>query len=59
VASTLKIKEIYRFGPRKVSRIGKQAAVYLPKDLGFLRGRIVNVTIEVLDFDKDGDNDAA
>ena len=46
-----KIKETYRFGPRKVSKIGKQAAIYLPKELRFLKGKLVQVTIEVLDID--------
>ena len=44
-----KITGIYRFGPRKVTTIGKQAAVYFPKELSFLRGKRVLVTIEVLD----------
>ena len=54
VNAVLKIKGIYRFGPRKVSKIGNRAAVYLPKDLGFLKGKIVQVTIEVLESGKDG-----
>ena len=52
--AVLKIKSIYRFGPRKVSKIGNRAAVYLPKNLGFLRGKIVNVVLEVFD---DGGSD--
>ncbi len=44
-----KIREIYTFGPRKVSRIGNQVAVYLPKELKKLQGRKVIVTIHVID----------
>jgi len=51
MASTLKIKGIWRFGPRKVSKIGNQAAVYLPKELGFLKGKMVYVTIELFEGD--------
>jgi len=47
--TVLKIKSAYRFGPRKVTRIGKRAAIYLPKYLEFLRGKTVQVTIEVLE----------
>ena len=46
---TLKIREIYKFGPRKISKIGNQAAVYLPKDLTFLQGKKAIVTIEIID----------
>jgi len=52
----LKIKGIYRFGPKKVSKIGKQAAIYLPKDLRWLRGKKVQVTIEVLEEAEAGDS---
>jgi len=51
MSGTLKIKSIYRFGPRKVSKIGRRAAIYIPKDLQFLKGKIVQVTIEVLEGD--------
>jgi len=43
------IKGVYRFGPRKVAKIGRRAAIYLPKELQFLKGKTVNVTIEVLE----------
>ncbi len=46
------VKGIFRFGPRKVANTGRFGAIYLPKSLAFLRGKIVQVTIEVLDYDK-------
>lgn len=49
--SIIKVTATYRFGPRKVSTIGKQAAIYLPTELSFLKGRKVMVTIEVIGND--------
>jgi len=54
--TVLKIKGAYRFGPRKVTRIGKRAAIYLPKYLEFLRGKTVQVTLEVLEEAEAGDS---
>ena len=51
--TSVKIKNIYRFGPRKVSKIGRQAAVYLPKEFWFLRGKKVNVILEVIEGDSE------
>jgi len=46
----LRVAQVYKIGPKKVARIGKdQACIYLPKDLVFLRGKKVMVTIEVLE----------
>jgi len=50
LSTVFKVKSIYRFGPRKVSKVGNRAAVYLPKSLEFLKGKIVQVTLEVLEF---------
>ena len=55
----LKIKSAYRFGPRKVTRIGGRAAIYLPKYLEFLRGKTVQVTIEVLEVGSDESSGSA
>lgn len=46
----VRVGQVFKVGPKKVARIGRnQAAIYLPKDLVFLRGRKVMVTIEVLE----------
>ena len=49
----LKISQVFKIGPKKVSRIGSdQACIYLPKELLWLRGKKVFVTIEVLEEDE-------
>ncbi len=46
----LRIGQVFKIGPKKVAKLGNdQAAIYLPKDLVFLRGKKVMVTIEVLE----------
>ena len=44
------VTKVYRIGPKKVASLGnKQAAIYLPKELVHLKGKLVQVTIEVLE----------
>lgn len=45
------IKEVIRFGPKRVSKGPKdRAMIYLPKEYSWLRGKYVFVTLEVLEF---------
>ncbi|MCD6488024.1 MAG: hypothetical protein J7K21_02245 [Desulfurococcales archaeon] len=45
----LRIQEVYRIGPKRIAKLSRDyAGIYLPKDLGFLKGRLVQITIEVL-----------
>ncbi|NPA98031.1 MAG: hypothetical protein GXO43_01495 [Crenarchaeota archaeon] len=54
VGKTLRIVNVYKVGPKKVARIsGGLAGIYLPKDLAFLRGKKVMITIEVLEESDD------
>jgi len=55
VVLAFEVKNTYKFGPRKVAKIGRRAAIYLPKELQFLQGKIVQVTIEVLNVIRGGD----
>jgi len=45
-----------KVGPKKVASLGPHAAIYLPKELAFLKGRIVQLTIEIVDLGGDGKN---
>ena len=47
---SLRIVQVYRVGPKKVARLSRDSVgIYLPKELSFLRGRLVQVTLEVLE----------
>lgn len=46
----LKVGQIIKIGPKKISKIGRnQACIYIPKDFNYLRGRKALITIEVLE----------
>lgn len=46
----LRVVNVYKIGPKRVARLSRgQACIYLPKKLSFLRGKLVQVTIEVLE----------
>ena len=44
------IKEVYVIGPKKVVSSGPHTIIYLPKSLRHLRGKLVQITLEVLEF---------
>ena len=44
----VKVVATYRIGPKKVTTVGGWPAIYLPKELSFLKGQKVLLTIEVL-----------
>jgi len=44
-----RVRGIYKVGPKRVANTGRSGAIYLPKELSFLKGKLVQVTIEVID----------
>jgi len=50
------VVRIYRVGPRKVCKLGDRAGIYLPKCMNWLRGALVNLTIEVLELPENEGN---
>ena len=46
----LRVVQVYRVGPKRVASLSRDTAgIYLPKELSFLKGKLVQLTIEVLE----------
>ena len=55
VRTVLRVTEVIEVGPRRVTKVGGRAAVYLGKRLNQLIGKDVIVVVKVIDSRGDGD----